>query len=285
MIDNILTWDSGLPISTDFTGKQHAHNRLDVLHFLSPHGSAHETENDFEPSVKIQRSLLPQPLPRINGFDIAGRCQPAQRFSGDLFDCFKFGDNSFDVCIGDACGHGLPAALLIRDVMKNLRMFAAQSKEVLSTIEMLNQVLYHRVSANRLVSLFYCEIEQNGYVTFANAGHPAPLVVSGNHVEELNATGTLLGALARIDWHAGHTKLAPNTILVLYSDGIIERKNALGQNYGLSRLRKLTKDNSQQTAKEILDLIFAAVFEFGNAADWRDDATAVVIKKLAGSNP
>jgi sigma-B regulation protein RsbU (phosphoserine phosphatase) len=71
----------------------------------------------------------------------------------------------------------------------------------------------------------------------------------------------------------------------LYSDGIIERKNALGQNYGLSRLRKLTKDNSQQTAKEILDLIFAAVFEFGNAADWRDDATAVVIKKLAGSNP
>ncbi len=113
-----------------------------------------------------------------------------------------------------------------------------------------------------------------------NAGHPYPLLIRGEQVKELESTGTILGALPEVNLHRAYIHIEPKSILILYSDGIIERKNRKGQSFGIHRLKELAIQNQNKSAKEIQKLIFNNVFEFGNHMEWEDDATVVVIKRL-----
>src|SRR4030042_3161497 len=79
-------------------------------------------QGELEQAAYIQQSLLPAHPPSIEGYSIAGRSQPAEIVGGDLFDYYLFDEELFGVVIGDASGHGLPASLLVRDVVTGLGM-------------------------------------------------------------------------------------------------------------------------------------------------------------------
>ena len=234
----------------------------------------------LEQAALIQKSLLPQKPPDIEGYDIAGRSSPAELVGGDLYDYFMLDEGSFGVCLGDASGHGLPAALLVRDVVIGLRMGFANDMRLLHTVKKLNQVIQKSTYSTNFVSLFIGEIESDGHLFYANAGHPAPFIVKGKNIVELEATGITLGFIPNIDIHRSHAHLEHGSVLVMYSDGIIERTNKKDEQYELERLHKLVVDNQQLSAKEINQLIFKQVFEYGGATAWEDDASVVVIKRL-----
>ncbi|MDZ7289173.1 MAG: PP2C family protein-serine/threonine phosphatase [candidate division KSB1 bacterium] len=237
-------------------------------------------KNEFEQAAKIQYSLLPASAPQIRGYQIAGRSEPAELVVGDFYDYFEFDDEMFGVSIGDASGHGILAAMLVRDVVTGMRMGLGTETKMVPTIKKLNRILHRSTYSTRFVTLFYAEIESNGNIIYVNAGHPAPLLVSGERIEELSANGTILGALAEIDLQRSIAYFEPNAILVMYSDGIFERTNREGEQFGISRLKKLIVRNQRKSAQEIMDLIFDTVFQFGHNARWEDDATVVVIKRV-----
>ena len=93
---------------------------------------------------------------------IAGFSKPAELVGGDLFDYFNFDNEEFGVCIGDASGHGLPAALLVRDVVTGLRMGLEKQMKMVYTFKKLNNVIYRSVYSTRFISLFYAEIQKDG---------------------------------------------------------------------------------------------------------------------------
>jgi sigma-B regulation protein RsbU (phosphoserine phosphatase) len=186
----------------------------------------------------------------------------------------------FGVSIGDASGHGLLAAMLVRDVVTGLRMGIEREMKMAYTIKKLNRVLHRSTFSTRFATLFYGEIERNGNLIYINAGHPAPLLVRGDHVQELKANGTILGALPEIAVQRSYAQIAPKGTLVMYSDGIFERLNRAGEQFGIPRLKKLVVKNQQRSAQEIMDLIFNTVFEYGHGKNWEDDATVVVIKRV-----
>jgi len=237
----------------------------------------------MEQATQIQRSLLPKRSPNIKEYDIYGYSKSAEFVGGDFYDYYEFEEGAFGVSLGDASGHGLPAALLVRDVVIGLRMGMAKELRLVHTIKKLNQVIQQSTYSTNFVSLFIGEIEPDGHLFYANAGHPAPFLVTRKNTLDLEATGITLGFLPEIDLHRGYARLFKNSVLVLYSDGIIERESEKKELFGVERLKRLVIKNQILSAKELVELIFTTVYEFGNRTIWEDDASIVVIKKL--NNP
>jgi sigma-B regulation protein RsbU (phosphoserine phosphatase) len=257
-------------------------------------------KNEMQQASNIQKSLLPSSFPQPQGYQIAGRTQPAELVGGDLYDFYNFNQNSFGISIGDASGHGMPAALLVRDAVTGLRMGlegepkflsmldkigAAFSKKtsaqrMTGILENLNRVIYKSVYSSRFISLCLAEFDTEGNISYVNAGHPQPLIITADKTTELISTGLIFGALPEIELQSAEAYLEKGGVLVLYSDGIIERMDSNSEEFGIERLKKLVQKNVNKSAKEIINIIFDIVHDFGQRPDWEDDATVVIIKKV-----
>ncbi|MCG8604708.1 PP2C family protein-serine/threonine phosphatase [bacterium] len=241
------------------------------------HSDAIQTE--LQQAAQIQKSLLPQRVPEAPGYQIAARSQPTEIVGGDLYDFVQF-DDILGVAIGDASGHGLPAALLVRDIVIGMRMGLEKHLKMVHTLQKLNSVIYRSTYSSRFVSLFYGELEEDGHLIYVNAGHPTPLLVRGEKVQSLTATGLILGALPEITLHRAYARIEPGSVLVLFSDGLFERENEKEEIFSLERLKQLVVKHQSKDAQAILDTIFNEIDEFGNRIKWEDDCTMVVIKRL-----
>ncbi|MDZ7725156.1 MAG: SpoIIE family protein phosphatase [candidate division KSB1 bacterium] len=182
-------------------------------------------EDRLAQAQEIQKSLLPKNKFQIEGYEIFGRSQPAEIVGGDFYDYFEYEKDFFGVALGDASGHGIPAALLVRDVVIGLRMGLAMEMRLVQTVKKLNTVIQKSTYSTNFVSMFIGEVEQDGHVFYINAGHPAPFLIKDKESVELPATGITLGFLPDIPLSRSHIHMPPSSILVMYSDGIIERTN------------------------------------------------------------
>ncbi len=236
--------------------------------------------NDMNRAAMIQQSLLPSDPPFIVGYETAGRSQPAELVGGDFFDFSIFDEDVFSVAVGDASGHGLPAALLVRDVVTGLRMGVEKEMKMAEAMQKLNRVIHRSTLSTQFVSLFYGEIESNGNIFYVNAGHPPPLMVRGTEVKKLPATGTILGALPEISLRRASMSFEPGAVLLIYSDGLLERRNQDEEEFGAARLEQMLIAHRHLGAQKILDAIYREVFAFGNQTNWQDDVTVVVVKKM-----
>jgi hypothetical protein len=236
-------------------------------------------KNELEQAVQIQQSLLPAVPPKISGYQIAAKSQPAELVGGDLYDYYLLDDNTLGFCIGDASGHGLPAALMVRDVITGLRMGLAKEMTMIHTLKKLNSVIYQSVYSAKFVSLFYAELERNGSLLFANAGHPSPLLFDGQKFKTMEQTGVVIGAFPNLDISRSYIRIHPGSIFVSVTDGILERKNRRSELFEVERLKSVIRDNKDEDAETILLRIFEAANSFGKGKKWEDDATVLIIKK------
>lgn len=257
-------------------------------------------KNEMQQAVQIQQSLLPQINPQIEGYQIASHSMPAELVGGDFYDYFAISDRSFGIALGDASGHGLPAALLVRDMVTGLRMGLESSLPPVKNIrnanrifsrrfysfhmedmlKKLNRVIYKSVYSSRFVSMFIAEIDRRGNIHYANAGHPSPLLVSGQNVRLLESTGYIFGALPEMVIKGTYASMKKDDVLVIFSDGIVERQNPTGEEFGMERLKELIVKHRDKSAQVLLELIFFAADDFGKVEKWEDDASVMVIKKI-----
>ena len=128
----------------------------------------------FDQARKIQASILPRRTPVYGGFELYGRIQPMESVGGDFYDYIPITDKILGLAIADVSGHGLPAALQVRDIYMGLRMGMARDFKIVRTVERLNQIIHKSTLTSRFVSMFYGELEPNGVFIYVNAGHPAP---------------------------------------------------------------------------------------------------------------
>lgn len=231
-------------------------------------------------AAEIQQSLLLEEPPSFPGYELACRSLAAEEVGGDFFDFLSFGDEMLGVAIGDASGHGLPAALLVRDVVTGLRMGIEKELNITHVFEKLNRVIHRSSLSSRFVSVFYGELEPNGNLLFVNAGHPPPLVVSPTGVEPLTTGGTVIGPLPEPRFRRGFAHLVPGSALVLATDGILERRGAEGE-LGTAGLARLVQEGLAGSAEQILEAVFTAAYDHGGGKPWEDDATAVVVKRAS----
>jgi sigma-B regulation protein RsbU (phosphoserine phosphatase) len=235
----------------------------------------------LEEARRIQVSILPKASPAFHDFDIHGRAVPADEVGGDLYDFIPISDRVLGVAVADSSGHGLPAALQVRDVITGLRMGMAEHFKIVSTIERLNRVINRSTLITRFVSLFYGELERNGNFIYCNAGHPPALLYQGGAFQELDLGGLVLGPDPDARYERGYVRLRPSDVVVIYSDGITEAASPDDEDFGVERLRRTIADNAGLPSKALVDLIFQRVEAFSRRTRPRDDQTVVVVRKPA----
>ena len=236
-------------------------------------------ETLLEEARQIQASILPKRLPRIGAFDISARSQPAEIVGGDFYDLIPMSDQIVGIAIADASGHGLPAALQVRDVYTGLRMGVARDFKIVRTVERLNRIIHESRLTSKFVSLFYGELEASGNFIYVNAGHNPPIVARERESILLRQTGMVLGPSRDAAYSRGFVTLDVGDVLVLYTDGIVEATDARDQEFGIDRLKRVIAQNRDRTADEIVNAILQGVAAFTRGAVPQDDRTLLVIRR------
>ena len=229
---------------------------------------------------RIQTSILPRRVPKFGVFDLAARSEPVDVVGGDFYDFIPIGDNNLGTAIADSSGHGLAAAMQVRDIHMGLRMGLSQDFKIARTVERMNRIIHHGALTSRFVSLFYGELDHTGLFIYVNAGHPPPLFVNDDgKVRQLKANGPVLGPLADAKYEWGFVNLKPGCSVVMCTDGILEaQQGGTGQEFGQERLVSTVLEWQQRSASEIVHRIFSQVDDFLDGAPLADDRTVVVVK-------
>jgi hypothetical protein len=233
----------------------------------------------IEAARVVQESLLPSRAPDFPGFEFAERTRPAEIVSGDAFDYPRISEDCLGIAVADSSGHGLPAAMLARDVITALRMASGYGQDVVSIVNRLNGVIHEAALSVRFASLFYGQLSSDGGLRYCNAGHEHPLLVRAQTVELLSQGGTVLGPLPDTTYRGGSTRLEPGDVLVLFTDGIVERENEGLEQYTSKRLVRLVTGLRGARASEIVDAIFEDVDQFARDVPAVDDMTVVVVRR------
>jgi len=239
----------------------------------------------FREAAEIQQSLLVEEPPEFPGFELAARSVAAEEVGGDFYDFQQLGEGTLGVSIGDASGHGLPAALLVRDVVTGLRMGIQEELKIARVFEKLNRVIHQSRLSSRFVSVFYGEVEEDGNIVYVNAGHQPPILFfkeprPGMPCDlELTAGGTVIGPLPQARFRRGFARLRPGEALVMCTDGILERRDPSGTFFGAEGLRSVVRQHQAASAQAILDAVFETSWKWGDARPWEDDATALVLRR------
>jgi sigma-B regulation protein RsbU (phosphoserine phosphatase) len=229
---------------------------------------------------QIQMSILPKRAPRRGEFEIAGYTVPAEIVGGDFFDFIPVTDRIQGIAIADASGHGLPAALQVRDVYTGLRMGVARDFKIVRTVERLNRIIHQSRMTTKFVSLFYGEIEEEGNFIYVNAGHPPPLHFHAKGVTTLKQTGLVLGPSATATYSRGFLAMEPGDALLLYTDGMLEATDAKGREFGVERLKRAFLALKDRPSDEIVRALIDKVGEHAGLRAAEDDRTVVVVKRV-----
>lgn len=256
---------------------------LNILRYAVDHKLKEERfASALDEARQIQMSILPRRAPSGGEFEFAGFTVPAEAVGGDFFDFVPVSDRIYGIAIADASGHGLQAALQVRDVYTGLRMGVARDFKIVRTVERLNKIINQSRMTTKFVSLFYGEIEQEGNFIYVNAGHPPPLHFHAKGVTPLKQTGMVLGPSATSSYSRGFLSLEKGDALLLYTDGMIEATDAKGREYGIERLKKAYFAVRDSPADDIVRNLADGVKEFLQGLAPEDDRTVVVMKR-AGS--
>ncbi len=235
----------------------------------------------MEEARRIQSSILPKRTPHYADFDIAGDSRPAEAVGGDFYDYIPITPEMFDMAIADASGHGLAAALQVRDVYVGLRMGLTRDFKVSRTVERLNQIINRSKMASKFVSLFVVELETSGNLIYVNAGHVLPFILHANDgIEYLREGGMVIGPVPDARYLRGFAHLGEGDILVMYTDGITEcRSPKTDEEFGLHRLQALVRRNASLPAAEIVRIVFEAVARYSGLTTPEDDQTLLIVRR------
>ncbi|MGE0641455.1 MAG: PP2C family protein-serine/threonine phosphatase [Thermoanaerobaculia bacterium] len=235
----------------------------------------------FNEARTIQASILPKRTPVYGGFDMHGVIRPMESVGGDFYDYIPITDKILGLAIADVSGHGLPAALQVRDIYVGLRMGMARDFKIVRTVERLNQIIHKSTLTSRFVSMFYGELEPNGVFIYVNAGHPAPFHLSAEgKVKHLEEGGAVLGPVSDATYERGFVRMNPGDTLVLYTDGMIEATpddSDESEEFGVDRLIDIAREMKGRTAKEVAEAMMHAVDRYRGEGEVQDDRTVVVI--------
>lgn len=178
----------------------------------------------------LQRSILPDTLPQIPGLDLAVRYLPATQgadVGGDWYDAFPLEGGRIALATGDVAGHSIGSASVMGQVRSMLRAYAIDNPDPGAVLRRTNTALA-RLLPETLASVVYAVLDLGtGDLTYANAGHPPPIVITGTGQTEYleDTTGIMLGACTDPAFTTGLRRLSPGTGLLCYTDGLIEDRH------------------------------------------------------------
>lgn len=235
-------------------------------------------ERDLTMARRIQHGLLPQAPPRLERFEIGAGFRPANELSGDFYDFRAYEDGSLAVILGDVAGKSTPAALYgalaVGMMREHLSAEPAAPEDVLSQ---LNRRLTALALERRFVAVLYAYFDAaRGTLTVANAGTPQPILGRDGEAQVIESSGLPLGALDTAVYASTRIALEPGDLLLFYSDGLEDCRDAEDGAFGLERVLGAVAAAAGQAPQEVADRLLAATNDHSPSP--HDDRTLVAVR-------
>ena len=235
-----------------------------------------------DPAIVQQRFL--SVVPSFKGVECSATCRQAEAVGGDFYDFLAVPSGELGIAIGDICGKGVTAALMMANLQATLRAEVRHLAADLSTLIATVSRLFHESSLEHFYStLFYATFDPaTRIVRYVNAGHPPPLIIRKEHstIERLKCGGAPIGLFRDCTYNVGSSMLNPGDVIVAYTDGIIESPNTLGEQWGFKRLVDIVTGGEERTPVELNMAIMAAVDAFSRGVSERDDMALVILRTI-----
>ena len=256
---------------------------------------AKSLERDLEIGREIQKSFLPEELPRVPGWEIAARFRPARQVAGDFYDAFALpAGGRIGLVVADVCDKGVGAALFMALFRTLLRATATgdsdppgsaagdadPAAELLRAVRLTNDYIARTHGrSNMFATLFFAVLEPaTGSLLYVNGGHEAPVVFGPGGVKaRLAPTGPAVGMLPDMAFSVGSARLEPGDGLLAFTDGVTDARGASGL-YGEERLLALLRETAAP-ASALLDAIESAVLAHAAGREQADDITLLAVRR------
>jgi serine phosphatase RsbU (regulator of sigma subunit) len=237
--------------------------------------------SELEQAAEIQSQFLPACAPQVPGLELAGFNASCRTVGGDYYDFLTYPDGRVAVMVGDVCGKGMPAALLMMGLQARVQVLAAEPNPPAVVVDRLNRVLAAAELNTRFISFFYALLDPaSGEFAYSNAGHNPPLLVRANGtVEWLTEGGPVLGIVRNAAYNDVRCVLNPGDVAVLYSDGVTDATNPEELDFGENRLSEVLQQVHHGSADAILSALTTAVRDWAAGTPAPDDITLVVVRK------
>lgn len=235
-------------------------------------------KKELEVASEMQKLLFPTDLPSNKQMDISAKYIPRHEVGGDYYDFIPLGNNEFIMCIGDVSGKGIGAAMLMANFQATLRtLFIYQRFDLPFLVTELNKKVMKNAKGEKFVTFFIAHYNsKTRHLKYVNAGHNHPILTTSKKEITLLSEGTIgLGMFEELPFiNVGEVDLKPNSLLVSYTDGVVELENKEGNQYGLERLIKTIHSFYALSMDDMNGLIFSKLEEWKGELNYVDD-TAV----------
>ena len=257
--------------------------RIRNVHLAEEAEERRRLDHEVALAREIQVSLLPDSLPKVEGWDIVAGNIPSRGVSGDFFKVeLRHDESEIVLMLSDVSGKGIGASLLTA----SLEALAAGpihdgvAPEVI--FNSVSHLLFERTPPEKFATSFLATVEpETGILRYCNAGHnPALLLRADGEFEWLESTGMPLGILPEAEFTAGEGTLGVGDTLVLYTDGITEPENPEEEEYGQDRLGEVCVNNRSEPIAELMEAIEEDLYNFVRGVSFLDDRTLVLIRRL-----
>ena len=261
----------------------------------------------LQAAAAIQKKLLPEQAPSIDGFDIATLLQSSTSVSGDFYDFIPLSETQIGIVLGDVKGSGIPAALLMVMIRTALRLLCHEEEAPASILKRINDLVVRDTEADLFATMVYGILDTTASTfTYSNGGHCYPFHwTRDRNITVLKTGGMLIGAFDEATFITGTCHLAPGDIIAFYTDGITETgtgdSTASEANqsistssesddghedviltdmfYGGDRLAACLSKNASLSASALCEAIVEDLARFSGSTQTHDDRALIVIKR------
>jgi phosphoserine phosphatase RsbU/P len=240
-------------------------------------------ENEISIAREVQNQLFPSTLPSVPGVEIEAICKAARSVSGDYYDFIQLSPTHVAIAIADISGKGISAALLMASLQAALRSQAlTEGSQSLSTAELvarLNKHLVRNTGDDRFATFFIAVYDSaTRTLRYTNAGHLPSFLICNGSSHLLDKGGMVLGVLEDYSYEQGVLEVAPDSLLIGYSDGLVEPENVYGEEFGIARLREAAIRVQSAKPLMVAESLMAAAEEWAGTPEQADDMTVIVTR-------
>jgi len=244
-------------------------------------GELQREKAELEMAKEIQQSILPKHLPEWGGYSIAAMSRPAREVGGDFYDMFPMQNGERTVIIADVSGKGMPAALYMAVSRTVMRVAAASTTDIGELLSKANVELVNQSDMGMFVTMFGIELNDEGDIDFANAGHNPPMRVGPSGVSFLPEGGVAMGITPEAVPLAGSIRLDVGEMMILYTDGVTDAVGPNGKELGEEGFRSAVVGLSGMNANDALQRLIEAIDKHTGTEPQYDDITIVIVRREA----
>lgn len=256
-----------------------AANAYENARLLVTYLEKEKQDKEMSIAMGVQRALLPEKLPEVDGYHFFASYDAAQAVGGDYFDCFMIDETQVCVSFGDVAGKGVPGALIMSRMASVVQNTMSFTNDVSVAIQSINDHMCHNMVEGRFVTYILGVIDlKTNIITLVNAGHMSPVIKKlDGSIEEISdaVIGIPVGIMSGYPYEVVQRQIDPGDIFTLITDGVDEAMNPNGDLYGKDRVIDFIRNGSRNPDELGKDML-ADVRAHANGRAQNDDITIMV---------